>query len=994
MKQLLSYIKLLCISLPFITFAQQDWQLPSELAGNIDSAVYVPSLEMTAFISGSTVVYAGGNSEPFVASLDDYGGLGALSTTTAAVKWDSDNVMLFNDVTFAMFDTNSASINFQGDFQDLPSGIDAAVEWSSSQLLFFIDENYVIYDKDDNSFTEVSPISDFTGWELGAAPDAVLNIKDGFIYFFSGNKYQSLNIETLSFSGGVSTFSSASGPPVVKRSSGPPVVSSNVSSSSGPPISSASQNIAVVKTSNQNTVDTSSWCLTGTPSGDFDSQIMSSVTEIGGGTSGEAYEDKVEAGMRVTEIRVWGSYVIVGMQTVLQDDNGKMIELPILGEKKGRTNTFTLPEGDCIIGVKGTYLGDYGDFVHGMTFITDSGNSKIFGARGRKQFEVKIPDGTSFYGFSVLFNQHISGIGLKFVGYEEQIPPEVSEEELAAAAQKEKQDSYLDKYKGEYDDNHEDYIVELIGMQFGAADGQRLELPAVEWLGLGVDYLYLDPLDIGGSPTKERPLVLIPSKKTGGQEGKKQIPHGTDYKTIGGGSEHSYKSWVESYSDFTTNFGVGMSVSVGTPVGGGSLSGSYKQMNNTKMGSEEIYFTQTVERNLFNLNMDLTWRDRTTGKKSRQKLDFDFRDKIDELPVTGSIPNINANQMTKGKPLPAAIDRISSDYEAIIREYGTHFIGNVNFGGKYVAATRITKQDYEATRETEIAFKASANAKIKAVDIGGDVSFDYGTKNITGRKSGNLTTNKYVQGGSGETKFDTWNTSLKDRPVPIKVKLIPTYELLTKIFWPKDKDIERKQKILKLVTEKYLVDNGLKPKNPDGTFFTDPKAINYKYTMTVTGIKCTGMNNYKVGKEADVYGSMWAGYDAGNTLPSNFWSTSRTGSVGIAKGGMEAMTHKVEVNLPGDKLTGAFVIGGEFKESLEDGFLGGVIGAIGTEISGDEMRYGRREKRIPIKEITDEPKTYSVTGFNYDGIQLEIEVSVMRTPDYAKSKADAKEGGQ
>ena len=959
--------------------AQIDWS-SYNFGRQIEAGVYIPVLQMNALFYGSSITYVGADGTQSLNELSNYGGLPkGWNGIDAAVKWDDKTVMLFKSFEYAVLDLDAVTIEYRGAFPDIPETVTAAVEFGSTQLLFFTGgDSFVIYDKEDQTVSEPQSLTAYGSWEMTDV-DAAVNALDGYIYLFNNGFFQRLNTQSLELEGrpqryapsnrptNASTASSL--PPVAtERTALPPTAeregsavarNEDIRTSFYPGVKK--KGVGVKKTS----LDTASWCLTGVPKGSSESDLVESVTAMGGGSYDEPYEDLVEQGHRVAEIRVWGSYVIVGIQTVLQSPEGEFVELPILGSKKGRTNTLKVDEGDCVIGIQGTYGGAYGDFVHSLYILTSKGKSKIFGSPGRRNFKLNIPNGTSFYGFAINHHNYVASIGLKYVGYEDQIPDEDSLTGAGANA------SFTDKYKGEYTDDHEDYMETLIDAQFGAADGSRLELPAVEWLGKGVDILYLDPLDIGGSPTKESPIVLIASRKTGGQEGKKQIPHGTDYKTVGGGSQHEYKEWVESYADFTTNFGVGMGVSVGTPLGGGSLSGSYRQMNNTKVGSEEVYFTRTVERNLFNLNMDLLWRDRRTGQKKRQKLDFEFREMVDNLPVTSAIPSLATDRMIKGKRLPGSISAIKGPYAEIIQTFGTHITGNVNFGGKYVAATKIKKSDYEATRMSEFDFRAEANAQIKAVNIGANVSFDYKNQSTIGRKSGTLNTNTYVQGGSGETVFETWNTSLTDRPVPIEVKLIPTYELLTRAFWPNDPDIDKKRKILKLVTEKYQVDNGAPPKPSKGDFFTGvgSRKTKYKYTLTLTAIKASGSDDEIGGGDIhEISGSiavLYAPQETHNKLPSALWH-KESDKIDVPKDGQVSIGIDYEETLDETDIDGVFTVTATLKE--ED---------VSVFVDKDDV-MGTKSKTVYIKDIGDEPKEYSLSGFYGGGTSAEVLFTVRR----------------
>ena len=949
----MSFIKkiLLVTILLFATtiFSQKKWKLNTKITSEASASVYIPDMDVVAFISKTKINYVPVNEGDLITvNLSDYGSLPVgWNKITAAVKWDSSHIMLFNGITYIMLDITGPTLTPMGDLPGLPKSwknqLDGAVEWGEEQLLFFKGKEFVIFSKDDGSVSKINTMNTWQGLNTSwATTSSVVNIDDGFIYFFNKNKYLKLNTETQEFVGGISK-SSFGLPPVIKKFT----------------------DNSTVKNKETTKVDLENWCAIGVPKGTSEKDLLEDVTKSGGGNTGDFLEDTLPQGARVLEIRVWGNYVIEGIQTVVQTQEGATKELPVLGKKRGQTRTFKVPEGECITGVGGSFLGDYGDFVHDIYFKTTSSKSKKFGRRGRKQFKVDLAGAASFYGFKIKYKNYVSNIALKYVAYE----GTVKKEEVIVDNNKNKNDSFnTNDYKGEYSDDHEDFMQTLIENQYGAADGQRMNLPAVEWLGKGVNILTLDPLKIGASETKETPITLITSNKTGGPQGKKQIPHGTDYKTVGSGTSSLKKSWVEKYGDFTTNFGTGIGVSVGTPVGGGSLSGSYKQMNNTKLGSEEIYLTQFVDRTLFNLNLDLKWRDRKTGKKLRQKLDFDFREKIDELPVVNSYPKLSYKNMSKKRKLPSQILKVKDEYMRIINQYGTHFIGNVDFGGKFVTSTRISKKDYETTRMKAMEFKAHAEGQIKMVKVGASASFDYGTKNVTGKKSGNVSTQHYVQGSNGETVFDTWNASLKESAVPIKVKLIPTYELLSKIFWPNDKNIQKKRDILRIITEKYQIDNNVKPKRSKGGFFSEPKALKYKYTLTIKSINCDAIDSGEPGSSNEVFGIVHTRYSQPGKK-STFkteWKESEKNAVDMFKGQPFPVgkTHSVTLK-EGDIKGGKFTVYAKFTEA--DG-----------DFDANDSFGPQKNKSFKLSDFTLEPKDKKFTGFVNGGDRLSVTITIQK----------------
>lgn len=966
----LSLKKSVLIILLFCTatvFAQHTWELESNVANGLSASVFLPGMDAGGFINSTNISFVPvSEGETITMDIRDYGDLPAgWNNITAAVKWDDSNIMLFNGINYIMLDITGPSLKPFGDFPGLPAvwrnQIDATVEWGETQILFFNGESYVIYSKEDNSVSDILAVSDWNGWELGGI-DAVININDGNLYFFKNNNYQVFSQETQTFNTDVLKLSSGFGAPPVAVST---------SSTSGPPVANNTPPVATSSSTNtsSNTADTSGWCLTGTPTGESEADLVEDSTLFLGGDTGDEYEDMIPQGSRVKEIRIWGRFVIIGLQTVIETENGEIKELPILGSKKGKTQIFVVPEGECITGVKGAFLGDYGDFIHNISFKTTNSKSKNFGLRGRKPFDSSLPGSVSFHGFKVKYNNYISSIALKFVGYEDNMPSEEVTKEAVST------DGFnLDDYKGEYDDNHEDIMEVAMDAQFFAAgDAQRKPLSSVEWLGQGVDYATLDPLKIAESANrakKKNPFTLITSMKTGGIEQDQLIPYGTDFLPLSDGKSTEYKEWNESYGDFTSNFGVGVGLSVDSPVAGGSMSASYKQMNNSNVGSSEIFFTQVEERLIYNLSLDMTWRDRKTGKKKRQKLDFNFRELVDNLPVPASFPKVNSSMMRKGKPLPSQLKKIRAQYQEIIDKYGTHFIANTDFGGKFVSSTKITKRSYETTRMRAVDFKADVRAKIKAVDIGANVAFDYGDKNVTGTKGETLSTNKYVQGGGGKT-FDEWDRTVEKTPAPVYVHLSPTYTILDEKFWPKDSKIDKKREILKIITDQYLVDNYIKPTKSKGGFFSDPKKVDYKYILNVVAIKCLTIDGDEAGSSNEFFGDISVDYSGDKFLANVIWSKSESNAVGIREDQESPIGKGMEIKLKEDKTDGYFEVKGTLTEADDNvGFLG-----------GDDDPLGTKTKKVYIKDITTEPATYKVTGFSNAGDSAEIIFTVRKQMD-------------
>jgi len=132
---------------------------------------------------------------------------------------------------------------------------------------------------------------------------------------------------------------------------------------------------------------------------------------------------------------------------------------------------------------------------------------------------------------------------------------------------------------------------------------------------------------------------------------------------------------------------------------------------------------------------------------------------------------------------------------------------------------QIKRADYETARMSQQDFKYAAEATIKKVKLGYSVEFGSGETGGTGNKKSVFRKQIYVQGGNGETDLDKWRDKVDKAPAPVELFFTPYVDLLTKDMFPNDADIELKSRILKIITEKYLVDNMRPPVESKDDFF-------------------------------------------------------------------------------------------------------------------------------------------------------------------------------
>ncbi len=989
----------LCCSLN--TNAQQTWQLETSISKNISAAIHIPNLSSLAFFAGTEgFYYSLKEGESFTSDLKSFNDFPSnWEEVTAAANWTESIVLLFNESDFTMMqfdEEGNISFSEVSTFSGLPENwggrLDAVINLGGESLIFFAADQYVIYDMLEKTFNEVSLMTDFPGWDNQLENfDAVAAPGDGYLYYFGNQKSLAFDLEAWAFNSEAQNIKA-------QKSIGLPPGTNNKPKNIGLPPSQkkATPPIANNIKEENNTIEeskktnTDGWCFVASPEGNSNADLVASEIFMLQNTEGSTLEDKLPQETRVKEIRVWGSWILSGIQTVLETAEGETLEMPIIGDKTGKPNVFVLDKDECITGIKGTYIGDAGNYIQTIKFITNKKSSKSFiKTRGKKRYEISIPNGTSFYGFTSKHEEYFTALGIKFVGFEGSFEEQVEEEIAANSSDESDSESDSDtaskntskkKNVGEWTDDMKDWLLEVQENQFFNTSEGAKPIQSSEWLGRGIDIIALDPVNISMINPRYRrssPITLVLSNRVGGAKNTGLLYHGTDYDVSGSGIEQNNESWIESSSDWSATFGGSITTSVGSPVGGGGASYSFSQMNSTSIGSKEIYYSRSIKRTMFNMRLQDKWRDKKTGKKHRHLLDFDFRAMVDELPVISSVPKLNMKNLRKGKKLPAKIEKIKDQYMAIILKFGTHFSRNVSFGGNYISCTKVTQTDFIKSQETKVGFKQNIEAQIKAVTLGLDVAFDYESKNTSSKKSYRLNTTTFAQGASGEMVYDTWNTNLKENPVPIEVLLAPTYTLLSDIYFADDKDIKKKMALLRIITEQYQLDNEVPLQDPDGNFFDAasesagqaPKRL----VVTVTGIKCIRVDKAELGGDNEYYGTItgsFKGKSTNNAKTMTFWDVpedyaaedqvKRNGIVPINK---EWVIDVAPGSNPNDKIT---------------------ITADLIEFENWPYKHpplGKKSISVKLKDIRESGWTKSIKDFPNPwggGDQQEVEITIRR----------------
>lgn len=170
-----------------------------------------------------------------------------------------------------------------------------------------------------------------------------------------------------------------------------------------------------------------------------------------------------------------------------------------------------------------------------------------------------------------------------------------------------------------------------------------------------------------------------------------------------------------------------------------------------------------------------------------------------DTPYNG--PQIDENFYQYIKNMPTDYDSNPQFFWKFIDEdYGTHFIESITFGGKFGQNSQFTYYSYSSFTSSNLDINTAAS--FSTLDAGGAVdsttdaeknqsyAFNNATKSITQYSVGG----KLPLNGSAET----WQNSLFDSPMPIKITLQSIQNLLTPYLFPSisENDLSKKQQAL------------------------------------------------------------------------------------------------------------------------------------------------------------------------------------------------------
>ncbi|MBD2596568.1 hypothetical protein H6G74_19850 [Nostoc spongiaeforme FACHB-130] len=170
---------------------------------------------------------------------------------------------------------------------------------------------------------------------------------------------------------------------------------------------------------------------------------------------------------------------------------------------------------------------------------------------------------------------------------------------------------------------------------------------------------------------------------------------------------------------------------------------------------------------------------------------------------------------TKARKLNGYFQKLVADiyYKSslLLQEFGTHYAYAVFYGGQAYHKLAFTKENFISMLGNHINVKTEAQSTFDVLKFGNSIA----TASILNQDFRDNIENQYEQiNYSSETQFQNfhdWAKSVKTNPTPIKLELVPLYNLLTKKYFPEDENIEQKQIYLKNQIDKYIINNGHNP---------------------------------------------------------------------------------------------------------------------------------------------------------------------------------------
>ncbi|MCC6540579.1 MAG: hypothetical protein IT225_00005 [Flavobacteriales bacterium] len=764
---------------------------------------------------------------------------------SAALETDEQTFLLFKGNMYVPMD--KATLQAKGKVASWTgwpgywkNDIDAALRWPDGAYVFIKGLQYVSYDPRSGTTSRTGQLNQWAGWPSSwtGSIEAAFNGQDGYLYFIRQGEILAMDATTMAMAPGYPRR-------LAGEKSGVNMAGTDAWNLQPEPTTTQAAGGTAV-------VDASGWCSVGIPDASTapaGGNITPMKTDLAGGKGGEDFSDKLVRGTRVKEVRVWALNMIQAIEIVTESPEKFITEGGPKGSALGSPKVFELAAGECIIGIEGTWGGPSGEFIHTLRFITNKRKSPLYGGlagrTGEKEFRFEVPPEGAFSGFHGRSSRYLDALGIQYNIYQYVVFDadgkliETAGNKTAWNSGTQVQNQQADSTQGPEDPWFDDHLDVT---ETNKQEGLRFtNMPGTEAVGRSVDITKIDPWDLSveDGRANNSPLVIISDGNSRGSGSQNWFfPYGYNRNTSGqlasGRSKESIKI-MKSFKEYTEEFGiqVGAEFQV-TGVAAGSANVSHKKRRTTAIGKTKVMISKTYDIFSHSCKVDLDWVDKKSGQKKRQKLDFTFREMVKALEVpSGKVPDAKIEDLVQNGALPSGLDRIKGPYNALIAEFGTHFINNIQFGGYYTMWSELEEDEISTSKMTEtdvkVSFSAGANASPGGVPNSGGVTIinnipGQGPEKIPGTSGGaggsvgvnasssqsasetnsTLEIEINASGGGGKIIYAAWEADVQDDPVVRDAQFCPISDLLSPVFFPFDAQIEKKAQMLRLAIKQHI----------------------------------------------------------------------------------------------------------------------------------------------------------------------------------------------
>ena len=324
-----------------------------------------------------------------------------------------------------------------------------------------------------------------------------------------------------------------------------------------------------------------------------------------------------------------------------------------------------------------------------------------------------------------------------------------------------------------------------------AAGSSVNNMVVVEDLGVGFDYIHLDPEDMARNSVVNRgvrprvfefvvdpnPNHTIDIPVLGNQ------PPTRRNRVLGVDSETNPRfEWVDearlvySARDFQKAYQTSFSASGGAPITAAfSASASYGQVQQTTSSNNKMYVYKDGIFRGHIMELDPYYRHSFTESFQQAVADLD-----------------------KGL-------QDTANYGHFIRNWGTHFSSQVTIGAKCSYRETITKEFASRNFQDNQQFQAEMSARMGVYEA----SFEGGTdrssseSNEEATETANVRFISYGGSGAGTTSFSAWSDAAVVNSTLIDVELVSYLELFSSEYFPADTAIQIKHRMLEEALERY-----------------------------------------------------------------------------------------------------------------------------------------------------------------------------------------------